>query len=92
MPGETFNIAGEEAYNLAEVIKILIGLSDNKNITFEEEESRLRPIDADYQMFDNSKIKKFIDWKPEISVIDMFKDLLEHWREQIKKGRIPLDR
>ena len=92
MPGETFNIAGEEAYNLAEVIKILIGLSDNKNITFEEEESRLRPIDADYQMFDTSKIKKFIDWKPEISVIDMFKDLLEHWREQIKKGRIPLDR
>lgn len=43
-------------------------------------------------MFDNTKIKKFIDWKPEIPVSKMLKDLLEHWRNEIKKGRIPLNR
>ena len=27
----------------------------------------IEPIDADYQMFDNAKIKSVIDWKPEDS-------------------------
>ena len=53
---------------------------------------RLRPIDADYQMFDNSKIKNFINWKPEIPTTKMFLDLLNHWRDEISKGKIPLNR
>lgn len=57
-----------------------------------EDKDRLRPIDANYQMFDNTKIKRFIDWKAEIPVRTMLKDLLDHWREQIRKGRIPLNR
>ena len=90
--GETFNIAGDEAFQLTEVIDLLIDLSTKDNITYEEDIARLRPIDADYQMFDNSKIKNFIDWEPEISVKEMLNDLLNHWREQIKNGRIPLNR
>ncbi|MPB15237.1 GDP-mannose 4,6 dehydratase, partial [Campylobacter upsaliensis] len=57
-----------------------------------EDSDRLRPIDADYQMFDNTKIKRFIDWRAEIPVRQMLKDLLNHWRAEIKKGRIPLNR
>ena len=90
--GEAFNIAGEEAYKLTEVVEILLSLSIKENIKVEVDSSRLRPIDADYQMFDNSKIKKFINWKPEIKTIDMFNDLLNHWRNEIKDGRIPLNR
>jgi GDPmannose 4,6-dehydratase len=52
----------------------------------------LRPIDADYQMFDNTKIRSVINWKPEIPVRQMFNDLLNHWRDEISKGKIPLDR
>lgn len=91
-PGEAFNIAGDEAFHLSEVMEILISLSKVKGITYSEDIARLRPIDADYQMFDNSKIKNFIDWEPEISVKAMFLDLLDHWRSQIKDGRIPLNR
>jgi GDPmannose 4,6-dehydratase len=90
--GESFNIAGEEAYKLPEVIELLIGLSTINNIGVETDTDRLRPIDADYQMFDNSKIKTFIDWKPEISTKKMFSDLLNHWRDEISKGKIPLNR
>jgi len=43
-------------------------------------------------MFDNSKIKSIINWKPEISTKKMFKDLLDHWRCEIGNGRIPLNR
>lgn len=90
--GEYFNIAGEEAFQLPEVIEILIGLSTRQDIKVVTDQDRLRPIDADYQMFDNSKIRAAIDWKPEISARQMFEDLLNHWRSEIGKGRIPLNR
>jgi GDPmannose 4,6-dehydratase len=90
--GEYFNIAGEEAYQLPEVIDILLGFSTRSDIKVVTDQDRLRPIDADYQMFDNTKIRAAIDWKPEIPTKKMFEDLLNHWRNEIAKGRIPLNR
>ena len=91
-PGEAFNIAGNEAFKLTEVVEIMISMSKVSNIKVCTANDRLRPIDADYQMFDNSKIKSTIDWEPEIKVIDMFQDLINYWREQLAEGRIPLNR
>ncbi|CNC93903.1 NAD-dependent epimerase/dehydratase [Yersinia frederiksenii] len=90
--GEAFNIAGEEAFQLPEVIELLLSFSSRNDIEIVTDTDRLRPIDADYQMFDNTKIKKYINWKPEIKAVDMFKDLLQHWRHEIASGRIPLNR
>ncbi|PUE09759.1 GDP-mannose 4,6-dehydratase [Limnohabitans sp. T6-20] len=90
--GEFFNIAGEEVFKLPEVIELLIGMSSRKDIKVETDTDRLRPIDADYQMFDNTKIRAAIDWKPEIPARKMFQDLLDHWRSEIAKGKIPLNR
>lgn len=90
--GEYFNISGEEAFQLPEVIEILLGFSTRTDIKFVTDQERLRPIDADYQMFDNTKIRSAIDWKPEITARKMFEDLLNHWRSEIFKGRIPLNR
>jgi len=90
--GDYFNIAGEEAFPLTEVIQILLGFSRRKDIKVVTDHSRLRPIDADYQMFDNTKIRQAISWKPEITATQMFEDLLNHWRREIGQGRVPLDR
>ena len=90
--GDVFNIAGEEAFKLTEVVQIMLSMSTFKDIKVVTSQDRLRPIDADYQMFDNSKIKSVIDWVPEISVKKMFNDLLNHWRHQISIGNIPLNR
>ena len=90
--GEAFNIAGEEAYQLPEVIELLLSFSERSDIEVVTDTDRLRPIDADYQMFDNAKIREFIDWKPEIKTEEMFRDLLQHWRDEISSGRIPLNR
>jgi len=43
-------------------------------------------------MFDNTKIRSAINWKPEIPARQMFSDLLNHWRNEIAKGKIPLNR
>ena len=72
-------------------IHILLGFSD-ADIEVKTDENRLRPIDADYQMFDNTKIRSRIDWKPEIPARQMFLDLLNHWRDEISKGKVPLNR
>lgn len=90
--GDYFNIAGEEAFKLPEVIEILLGFSTRSDIRIVTDPERLRPIDADYQMFDNTKIRAAIDWMPEISARKMFEDLLNHWRNEIARGRIPLNR
>ena len=90
--GDYFNIAGQEAFKLTEVVDILRGMSTVPEIKVEVDQDRLRPIDADYQMFDNTKISQAINWKPEIPTKKMFQDLLNHWRDEIAKGKIPLNR
>jgi GDP-4-dehydro-6-deoxy-D-mannose reductase len=91
-PASVFNIAGQEAFHLKKVVEIFLELSTRKDITVASDPSRLRPIDADYQMFDNTKIRATIDWEPQIPVHQMFADLLDHWRIQINNGQVPLDR
>ena len=54
---------------------MVLGMS-KEHITVVTDANRLRPIDADYQMFDNSKIMSVINWQPEISVKVMLQDLL----------------
>lgn len=90
--GEVYNIAGSEIFHLKEVIQTLISMSTTPEITYEVDLDRLRPIDADYQMFDNAKIRAAIDWSPEISSNVMFSDLLDHWRKAVASHRIPLNR
>ena len=90
--GDYFNIAGEEVFKLPEVVDLLLSMGTRKDIKVVTDEDRLRPIDADYQMFDNTKIRSVIDWQPEIPARQMFSDLLNHWRDEIAKGKIPLNR
>ena len=90
--GECFNIAGEEVFKLTEIVDIMLSMSTRKDISVQLDHERLRPIDADYQMFDNTKIRSKIDWKPKISVKEMLHDLLEFWRTEIDNGRVPLSR
>ena len=89
---DAFNIAGDESFKLTEVVQLMLDMSSRDDIEVAPSVGRLRPIDADYQMFDHSKIKSTIRWKPEIKVVSMFQDLLDCWRRQIGEGRVPLNR
>lgn len=91
-PGEVFNIAGTEIFRLKEIVEILLSFTTVEGIEIVIDEERLRPIDADYQMFSCDKLRSVIDWTPEISVNVMLFDLLEHWRKEISFKRIPLNR
>ena len=65
----------------------LLSLSTVKDIKVEEDEARLRPIDADMQIPDTTKFRNHTGWKPEIPFEKTMKDLLNYWREMVSKGK-----
>lgn len=84
--GEYYNIGGSFTCSVAEMLDYLISQSTVKDISIETEAARLRPIDADLQVPNTQKFKDHTGWEPEIPFEQTMQDLLNYWRERIKKG------
>jgi GDPmannose 4,6-dehydratase len=74
------------------MLRYLISISTAKNIRFETERRRLRPLDADLQVPDTRKFRKHTGWEPEISFEQTMQDLLQYWRERVASGKKYLSR
>ena len=90
--GEYYNIGGEYTCDIGEMLDYLISQSTVKDIKVEVDEDRLRPIDADLQVPDTTKFREHTGWKPEYTFEQTMNDLLDYWRNEIKKGRKFLNR
>ncbi len=90
--GEYYNIGGEYTCEIGEMLDYLISQSTVKDIKVEVDEDRLRPIDADLQVPDTTKFREHTGWKPEYTFKQTMNDLLDYWRNEIKKGRKFLNR
>ena len=55
-------------------------------IKVKEDPNRLRPIDADLQVPDTTKFTNHTGWKPEIPYKETILDLLNYWREKVRKN------
>lgn len=85
--GEYYNIGGSYTCTVEDTLNTLISLSTHKDvIRVEVDPERLRPIDADLQIPDCSKFKKHTGWEPKIPYEKTMQDLLNYWRERIKRG------
>ena len=85
--GEYYNIGGSYTCLVEDTLKTLISFSTKKNeIKVETDPERLRPIDADLQVPDCRKFKAHTGWEPEIPYEKTMRDLLDYWRERVKKG------
>jgi len=85
-PGEYYNIGGTYTCSVKEMLQYLLSISTVKDIVFETEADRLRPIDADLQVPNTAKFKAHTGWEPVISFETTMNDLLNYWRERIRKG------
>ena len=85
--GEYYNIGGAHTCKVGEMLDHLLSLSTVKNIKIEEDEARLRPIDADLQIPDTTKFRNHSGWKPEIPFEKTMNDLLNYWRERVSDER-----
>lgn len=84
IPGAYYNIAGDYVCKVGDTIKYLLSLS-NREIEPRPDPNRFRPIDADLQVFDTTKFRNHCGWKPEIKFETTMQDLLNYWRDKIKK-------
>lgn len=93
IPGEYYNIGGSYTCKVKDTLDYLLSLSSMKEeIKVEIDPERLRPIDADLQVPDCRKFKHHTGWEPEISFEKTMQDLLNYWRERVKKTGIYLTR
>ena len=90
--GAYYNIGGSYTCSVRDMLNKLLSLSTVKNIKVETDPVRLRPIDADLQVPDTSKFKEHTGWEPEISFDKTMEDLLNYWREKIKRTGAYIDR
>ena len=85
--GEYYNIGGSYTCEVADTLNTLISYSTVKDkLKVETDPARLRPIDADLQVPDCRKFKEHTGWEPKISYEQTMHDLLDYWRERVKKG------
>ena len=80
-----FNAGGNTTARVGDILNTLLLMSE-KSIKTELDPARLRPIDADNQIPDISKFKKaFPTWTPAFSYQDTMRDLLNYWRDRVKR-------
>ncbi|KKK55879.1 hypothetical protein LCGC14_3070140, partial [marine sediment metagenome] len=88
--GAVYNIGGTHTCTIGQVLDTLFEVAGQR-YEVEVDPARLRPIDADHQVPDCSKFMDHTGWKPEIPFEQTMVDLLEYWREKVKRTR-PLQR
>lgn len=87
VPGSYYNIGGTFSCTVEEMLAHLVSISTRKDeIRVETEQARLRPLDADLQVPDTAKFRRHTGWQPEIPFEKTMQDLLDYWRERIKRG------
>ena len=82
-PGGIYNIGGKYTTTVKNILNDLISMSKMKDITYQIDPERLRPIDADLQIPNTDRFEALTGWKPEISYEKTMGDLLEYWREKV---------
>ena len=87
IPGEYYNIGGTHTCLVEDTLHTLLSFSSAKDrIRIEVDPERLRPIDADLQVPDCRKFKKHTGWEPQIPYEQTMNDLLDYWRQRVKRG------
>ena len=84
--GAYYNIGGTYSCTIRSILETLIARSTRaKDISVEIDPDRLRPIDADLQVPDTRKFIEHTGWKPEIPFEQTMQDLLDYWRERVRR-------
>ena len=83
-PGERYNIGSGKTYAMKEIQQMLFKMTDVK-IENSPDPGRMRPSDVPLLLADYSKMKEATGWQPEIPFEKTLEDLLNYWREKVKK-------
>ena len=82
--GEVYNICSGKSYSIKNILDKLLSMSRVK-VTIKQDKDRMRPSDLKVLKGDSSKFRKVSGWKPVIGIDKTLKDLLNFWREKLKR-------
>lgn len=85
--GEVYNLASGRPAAVAELVRILVGLSPVE-IAIEQDESRFRPSDLACQIGDAGKADRELGWQPRRRLEETLRDLLDEWRRCVREGMV----
>lgn len=88
--GEVYNIGGNHTCTIREILDALFAAA-GQQYEVAVDPARLRPVDADCQVPDWTKFAEHTGWKPGIPFKQTMDDLLEYWRDRVRRGT-PLQR
>ena len=80
--GEIYNVCSGKADSLKDNLDFLLSLSF-EDIRVEVDPQKLRKADIPLVLGDSQKIHQATGWKPDISLNQTLKDLLDYWREKV---------
>jgi len=77
--GESYNLSGETAYSVLEIVDILRKLV-HFDFDIREDPELIRPTDEPIIYGSSEKLRRQTGWKQEIALEDTLRDMLDYWR------------
>jgi GDP-4-dehydro-6-deoxy-D-mannose reductase len=88
--GEVYNVGGDQAHVLGEVVDRVLELSTRKDIEIQTDPKLLRPTDEPVIWGDSSRLKRDTGWQPSITLRETIAAMLEYWRSRAGAGAVAL--
>ncbi len=82
IPGEAYNLGSGKSVSIQWMLDTLLSFSD-KAIEVEIDQALFRPLDIEDIYTDNTRITNDTGWKPEISLENTLKDVLDYFRKVV---------
>ncbi|MBW7886054.1 MAG: GDP-mannose 4,6-dehydratase [Caldilineaceae bacterium] len=86
-PGACYNVGSGQPRSIRWLLETLLALSTTE-IRVEIDPKRLRPSDVPRSFCDHTRLTDATGWQPAIGLRDSLLDLLNSWREQLRKRDI----
>ena len=84
-PGEVYNIGGNRTMTIGEALNLLLSFSTTR-FEIKVDPKLMRPSDVTLQIPCSDKFTQQTGWKPEIPLEKTVQDLLEFWRDELRRN------
>lgn len=84
-PGEVYNIGGDITMTIGEALDLLLSFT-RKKMEIKVMPTLIRPSDVTLQIPCTDKFRKETGWKPQIPLEKTLKDLLDYWRNELRRN------
>jgi GDP-4-dehydro-6-deoxy-D-mannose reductase len=78
----SYNVCSGTAYRVGDLLERLLGMA-RVQVTIQQDAARMRPSDNPVVLGDASRLRRETGWRPDISIDQTLRDLLDWWRARI---------